>query len=366
MTFSVLGMIGVAPPPAESQGAAVHVIGGGVDPDYIVRFTEAHEQAGFDAVLVGYSSASADGFTVASFAAAHTDRISFLVAHRPGFIAPTLAARKAATLDNLTRGRLQLHIITGGVDYDQRRDGDFLGHDERYARTDEYISVLKQTWTSAKPFDFEGRYYRFEQAVSEVRCHQQPHIPVYFGGVSPAAIGVGARHADVYALFGESRANVTEMMQTITRAAALHERQPAFQLSFRPIIAETEGKAWDKAASLLAQIKGAATRKPEAETAKRLLRLAAAGEVHDERLWTPLAAAAGGSGNTTALVGTPAQVADAILAYYDLGVRGVLIRGFDPLSDAREYGVELIPRIRAGVATRESALVRSSEANKQP
>jgi alkanesulfonate monooxygenase len=85
---------------------------------------------------------------------------------------------------------------------------------------------------------------------------------------------------------------------------------------------------------------------PEAETAKRLLRLAEEGEIHDERLWTPLATAAGGSGNTTALVGTPSQVADAIVAYHALGVDGFLIRGFDPLNDAIEYGRELIPMIR--------------------
>ena len=87
---------------------------------------------------------------------------------------------------------------------------------------------------------------------------------------------------------------------------------------------------------------------PEAETAKRLLRLASEGEIHDERLWTPLAAAAGGSGNTTALVGTPRQVADAILAYHQLGVDGFLIRGFDPLNDAIDYGRELIPMIKEG------------------
>ena len=345
MTFNVLGMIGVA----AQEGAAVHVIGGGIDPDYLVRFTAAHEQAGFDAVLVGYTSASAEGFQVAQFAAAHTDRIKFLVAHRPGFVAPTLAARKAATFDNLARGRLMLHIITGGADFEQRRDGDFVGHDERYARTDEYITVLKQAWTSETPCDLEGKYYRFERAFSETRCHQTPHVPVFFGGISSAALGVGAKHADWYALFGESRANVSEMMATINQRAAEYDRQPRYQLSFRPIIADTESAAWDKAESLLTEVKKYTGRVPEAETAKRLLRLAEAGEIHNERLWTPLAAAAGGSGNTTALVGTPAQVADAILAYRQLGVEGVLIRGFDPLNDAVDYGRELIPRIREAV-----------------
>ena len=346
MSIRILGMIGVAP----TEGATVHVIGGGIDPDYLVRFARAHEDAGFDAVLVGYTSASAEGFQVASFIAANTDKINFLVAHRPGFVAPTLAARKIATFDNLTRGRLLIHIITGGSDFDQRRDGDYLGHDERYARTDEYLDVMLKTWTSESPFDYNGKYYQVERAISEVQSFQRPHVPIFFGGVSPPALKVGAKHADVYALFGESRKNVGQVMSDINQLASAYDRAPQYQLSFRPIIADSESAAWQKAESILSSVAPANVRKaaPEAETARRLLRLAEEGEIHDERLWTPLAAAAGGSGNTTALVGTPRQVADAILAYHELGVDGFLIRGFDPLNDATDYGRELIPMIREG------------------
>ncbi len=344
--MKVLGMIGVAP----TEGSTFHIVGGGIDADYLVEFAQAHEQSGFDAALVGYSSASADGFMVASHAAANTDRIKFLLAHRPGFVAPTLAARKLATLDNLTKGRLMVHIITGGSDYDQRRDGDFVGHDERYERTDEYIEVMKKVWLSEKPFDHKGKFYEVEKATSEVFSHQKPHIPVYFGGVSEAALGVGAKHADVYALFGESRANVSQMMSNINQRAAEFDRQPEYQLSFRPIIADTESDAWEKAEQILKNVKPMPARKAEAETARRLMKLAEEGELHDERLWTPLAAAAQGTGNTTALVGTPRQVADAIIRYHEMGVEGVLIRGFDPRNDAVEYGRELIPMIKEGTA----------------
>ena len=102
MPMNILGMIGVAPP---GGGATVHVIGGGIDREYLCRFAQAHEQAGFDSVLVGYTSSSAEGFQVAQYAAAHTERLNFLVAHRPGFVMPTLAARMAATCDTLIGGR---------------------------------------------------------------------------------------------------------------------------------------------------------------------------------------------------------------------------------------------------------------------
>jgi len=358
MPINIIGMIGVAPP----AQATVHVIGGGIDPEFLASFARAHEASGFDAVLVGYSSSSAEGFQVAQYCAHRTENLKFLVAHRPGFVAPTLTARTAATFDNLTEGRLWLHIITGGVDADQRRDGDWLGHDERYARTDEYLEVLRRVWTSNKPFDHEGPYYRFERAFSEVRCTQQPHVPLWFGGVSDAAIMVGARHCDVYALFGEPRAAIAESIARIRAVAAEHGRSPRFNVSFRPIIAATESAAWSKAESILAGVTQGAPKRsfePEAETARRLVRLAASGDLHDERLWTPIAGASAGSGNTTALVGTSDQVAEAVVRYYQLGVGGVLLRGFEPYADTEDYGRELIPLIREKVAAVDAA-ARSS------
>lgn len=356
MPLNILGMIGVAP---TATASTVHIVGGGVDAGYIADFTRAHEESGFDAVLIGHSSSSADGFLIAQHAASHTEHIKMLLAHRPGFSAPTQAARRVATLDNLIGGRLWLHIITGGVDADQRRDGDFLDHDDRYRRTDEYLTVMRKVWTSAEPFDFEGEFYRVQRASSEVSSVSKPHVPLWFGGISDAAIPVGAKHCDTYALFGEPRAQVQALMAQLDGAAAQFDRSLHYNLSFRPVIADTEDKAWRKAKNILAGVEQASSgkrnsRQPEAETARRLSRLIEDGEVQDERLWVPLAAAAKGSGNTTALVGTPDQVAEAIARYYDLGISGVLIRGFDPLNDTVEYGRELIPLIRDKVAVRDA------------
>ena len=151
MPIEFIGMIGVRPEGAD--GAAVHVIGGEIDRGWVRDFSRVHEEAGFDKVLVGYTSTAAEGFVVSSYAAAHTERLAFLIAHRPGFVAPTLAARKAATLDQFTGGRVALHIITGGSDADQAKDGDWLDHDTRYRRTDEYLAVMRRTWTEDRPFD---------------------------------------------------------------------------------------------------------------------------------------------------------------------------------------------------------------------
>ena len=103
MPVRIIGMIGVAPPSGE---ATVHIIKGGISAPYLKSYAQAHDKAGFDLALVGYTASSAEGFLVAQYAAHHTERLGFLIAHRPGFVAPTLAARKIATFDHLTEGRI--------------------------------------------------------------------------------------------------------------------------------------------------------------------------------------------------------------------------------------------------------------------
>ncbi|MBM3139492.1 MAG: LLM class flavin-dependent oxidoreductase [Chloroflexi bacterium] len=362
MPVEIVGMVGADPP---RSGSSLHVIGGGIDPDYLATFARAHEESGFDRVLTGYSSSSADGFLIGAHAAAATSTLKLLIAHRPGFVAPTLAARKAATLDQFTRGRVALHIISGGSDAEQRRDGDDLDHDERYARTAEYMQILRRVWTSSDPFDHDGRHYRFAGAYSDVRPYAGT-IPLYYGGQSRAALGAVA-YCDVFAMWGEPLAAVREKIDEVRAAAAPAGVKPRFSVSFRPIIAVTEDEAWEKARRVLAGVResarsgagrvplGSSAPRPEAEGSRRLLALAAEKEIHDERLWLPIAGATGAPGNTSALVGTPRQVADALMKYYELGVSTILIRGFDPLEDARAYGRELIPLLRAAVAERDAA-----------
>ncbi|MBV8718506.1 MAG: LLM class flavin-dependent oxidoreductase [Chloroflexi bacterium] len=344
-----------------------------VDRAFVRAFSRAHEDAGFDKVLIGYSAARPDGLQVAAYAAAHTERIHYLVAHRPGFVFPTVAARSFATLDQFTEGRVALHTITGGNDAEQRRDGDFLSKDERYARTDEYLTILNQAWTSTQPFSFEGAHYRFENFLTEVFPYQKPRIPIYFGGSSEAAYRVGGKHADVYALWGEPLAETAQQIAAVRAEAAKHGRWPRFSVSFRPILGSTDALAWERAERILTQVQGnvqarngqfaptnlrySPDRRPENAGSQRLLAAAAASERHDRALWTPLAAATGAAGNSTALVGSPETVAQAILDYIDIGVSTILIRGYDPYDDAIDYGRQLLPLVRTEVARRERQAV---------
>ena len=347
MPVRVIGMIGVDPP----KGNTLHVIAGGISPGFLAQFAQAHEAAGFDLVLVGYYSSSADGFGVAAYAAAHTQRLGYLIAHRPGVVVPTLAARTVATFDALWGGRLALHIIAGVSDEDMQRDGDFTPKEERYQRAAEYLEVMRKVWAATESFDHAGRFYRFKDVRTDARPVQQPYPPLFFGGSSPGALAMGAQHCDVFAMYGEPLAETSvRMAEFRAMAAAAGRPSPGFNMSFRPIIGRTEGEAWDKAAKVLQDLKagGALPTRALDASAERLVDIASRGDVHDERLWMPVAALAGGRGNSTCLVGTPEQVAQAMLKYYRLGITSFLIRGFDPVADVSEFGRELIPRLKSG------------------
>jgi alkanesulfonate monooxygenase len=345
-------MIGVAPPTSD---ATLHVLEGGLSPDYVTQSARAHEAAGFDLALVGYTASSAEGFLVAQHAAARTERLGYLIAHRPGFVAPTLMARKIATFDHLTGGRLAVHIITGKTDEEQHGDGDFSPKAERYRRAAEYLELMKRAWSSRAPFDFAGEFYRVTGAASDVHPLQQPHPLLFFGGASPGALDMGARHCNVYAIYAEPLASTRERIAAFRAQAAAFGRTVGFNVSVRPIIAARETEAWDKANRILAAMTGKkgwsrqeGAAGPVDNAGKRLMGFALERDIHDERLWMPIARATGALGNTSCLVGTPEQVADAMLAYYGLGVDSFLVRGFDPFNDTVEFGRELIPRLKAG------------------
>src|SRR6202789_3257587 len=292
MAVEFIGMIGT-----KNESEIRLTAGPVIDPDYVKRFARAHEDAGFDRVLIGYSSSRPDGTQVAAYAAAHTERLSFLVAHRPGFVAPTLAARTFATLDQFTGGRIAVHIITGGSDAEQRRDGDPPSKDERDARPDEYLDIVKQAWTSDKPFSYTGDHYQIEDFYSEVRSPQQPRIRVYFGGSLAAAYRVGGKHADTYALWGEPLAETKEQIDSVNAAARNAGRTdvPGISVSFRPILGPTEELAWERAHRILEATKeniaafraqwgaksfGLGGDNPENVGSQRLLAAAAKGELH--------------------------------------------------------------------------------------
>jgi alkanesulfonate monooxygenase len=327
------------------------------------------ESAGFDYTLNGYSAASADSFIVAAATGQLTERLKPIVALRPNTVFPLVAAQSLSTLDQLTEGRAVVHLISGGADAEQARQGDFLAKDDRYARTSEYIDLLRRAWTEKAPFSYEGQFYRFEEFGPGFATFSGEPIPISIGGSSDAAFQVGGAKADWFTFWGEPLAEVRKEIDRVhaiaDQAGRAHQK---IWVTFRPIIAETDAQAWEKAYDVLGALthrfregttapqrfaRGLADAKPQNKGAQRALGFADASEGYDRALWTPTASATNGAGASTALVGSYETVAAAILDYIDAGAGIVSIRGSEGLVDIEKYGEFVLPLVRQELAHRE-------------
>ncbi|SMR63211.1 unnamed protein product [Zymoseptoria tritici ST99CH_3D1] len=335
-----------------------------IDPTYLARYAKSLDDYAFNYTLVPYDSSSYDPFTIGATIAAHTKNLKIIIALRPNTLYPTVAAKALATLDQLSNGRAVVHFIAGGSDAEQAKEGDFLDKNERYARLEEYIQILKRAWSSSDAFDWSGKYYQFKGFTNRVRPVNGTSIPVSVGGSSDKAYRVGGSLADIFGLWGEP---LKETKDQITRIYAEAEKagrtdRPRIWVTFRPITAETDDLAWDKAhktLDLLTANIAAGQGKvqpnappPQNEGSKRLLDIAKRGEVQDRALWYPTVTATNARGASTALVGSWETIAESILDYVDLGCELISIRGYDNLNDAIDYGRYVLPKVRAGIEQR--------------
>ncbi|GAA0409635.1 alkanesulfonate monooxygenase [Acrocarpospora corrugata] len=322
--------------------------------EYLGQIARSAEQLGFEAVLTPTGTYCEDAWLVTAALTQVTTRLKFLVAFRPGLLSPTLAAQMAATYQRISGGRLLLNIVTGGEETEQRRFGDHLGKDERYARTDEFLSIVRGAWNGR--FDFSGDYYDVEDArVAEA---PDPLPELYFGGSSAAAGPVAAKHVDVYLTWGEPPAAVAEKLNWIRKLAAEQGRTLRFGIRLHVITRDTSAEAWAEAERLLDRIPAediAKARKLLGQSAsvgqQRMLALHAGfqgGKVRDLEvhpgLWAGVGLVRGGAG--TALVGNHAEVADLIEEYTALGIDEFVLSGHPHLEEAYWFGEGVLPELR--------------------
>lgn len=343
------------------------------DKEHFLKLARVHEDGGFDRVLFAYGAGGRDPVASAAWFAAKFDRLGILLAHRPNVSAPTYAAQQFATLDQVSDGRLCIHFITGGNDQDQIREGDRFSKADRYARTQEYIQILKRVWTATEPVSHRGEHYQFDDFLAKVRSARRPRPLISFGGSSPEAYRVGGAEADIYALWAEPLAGTQEQIETVFAAARQAGRGgadlPRIQAFFRFVIAETDDLAWARAEELIARADAlrnaepsdprARPSAPENEGSRRLQRIGERGTRHDRAGLVHNTTEASGGGNAIAIVGSPETITAALLDYYDIGVRIFHVRGFDTLNDSVAFGQQVVPRLRAEVAKRETLATAS-------
>lgn len=322
------------------------------DVDFLRRAAQAFDAHGYDRVLIGQHARSPDPLTIAAFVTTCTKTLKFMIAHRPGFIAPTMAARMFATLDRLSRGRCAAHIITAGSDAETRSDGDFLTKAQRYARSREYVGILKSIWQSASPVDHDGDFYSFREGFSDVRPSADYPIPIFWGGASELGVAIGAECADVYAMGGSTLEKAEQLVAAVRAAAIPFGRQPRFCMSMRIIMAATEADAWTRAHDLRDRITafraggGIVGRDKGLDEQPQPRSVESA----DRYLWDGLNAAVQGRTHITALVGTPDQLTDALMGYHGIGIDHFILTGFEPIVDSIDIGHRLIPRLKCAAA----------------
>ena len=345
--------------------------------EYLGQIARSAEQLGFEAVLTPTGTWCEDAWLVTAALISQTQRLKFLVAFRPGLVSPTLAAQMSATYQRISGGRLLLNVVTGGQPEEQARFGDYLSHDERYARTAEFLAIVRGAW-SGRPFDLSGEHYQVRGAT--VMRPPDPLPGIYFGGSSPAAGPVAARHADVYLTWGEPPDQVAEKIAWIRGLADAQERgrdghlgPVRFGIRLHVITRDTEDEAWAEAGRLISYLEPAEIEnaqkilaRSESVGQERMLALHSAyrngaanhggdgpGPVRDlevyPHLWAGVGLVRGGAG--TALVGSHEQVAGLIEEYASLGIEEFILSGYPHLEEAYWFGEGVLPLLRRrGVA----------------
>jgi alkanesulfonate monooxygenase len=319
--------------------------------EYLAQVAHAAEDLGFEAVLTPTGTWCEDAWLVTAALARETKRLKFLVAFRPNSISPTLAAQKAATFQRITGGRLLLNIVSGGDDTEQRRFGDWLDHDERYDRTDEFLSVLKGA-LSGRPYDFEGRYFKVEGATVNQVPVPQPEL--FFGGASSAAEEVAAKHVDVHLTWGETPEMVKPRLARLRELAAEHGRTLRFGIRLHTITRDRAADAWAETDRFLEALDPKAVKAAQAALAKsssvgqqRMQALHGGSKddlVVSPNLWAGIGLVRGGAG--TALVGSHREVADRIEEYHELGFDEFILSGHPHVEEAYWFGEGVMPELR--------------------
>jgi alkanesulfonate monooxygenase len=341
-------------------------IGGrSVDLSYLRQVAEASDRLGYLGVLLPTGRSCEDSWVIASALLPQTKDLRFIVAVRPGLLSPAVAARMTATLDRISDGRLIINVVTGGDPVENKGDGIFLAHDERYAVTKEFLDVYKRLLAGGR-VDYEGRHIKIEDGRLLFPPLQKPHPPLYFGGSSDAGIAVAAEAVDTYLTWGEPPAEVAKKLEAVQKAADAAGRKLSYGIRLHVIVRETNDAAWRAANDLLKHLDDetlASAQKTfermDSVGQKRMLALHGGSRDKLEvspNLWAGVGLVRGGAG--TALVGDAETVAERIKEYMRIGIDTFIFSGYPHLEEAYRFAELVFPLLPVAHASPLSRLNR--------
>jgi alkanesulfonate monooxygenase len=312
----------------------------------IVHKADAH---GFQNILLPSGwIAGQDALTFAAAMATQTTQINQLVALRMGEVWPPMLARAIATVDHIAKGRLCINIISSDL------PGQRESNEIRYARASEIIQILQALWRTDGPFEWKGTFYQISLPTTEpAKPYQQNGGPLmYFGGISPAAQDLCAKHCDVFLMWPETEAQIAETMRGMAEKAAAYGRQIDFGFRSHVIVRETEAEARAAADRLISKLdaqKGAEikARSQDSQSAgvqrQDALRAQSADLYIEDHLWSGIGLAR--SGCASAIVGDPDQVLAKLNRYMDLGIRAFILSGYPHLEECDLFAQHVLPHL---------------------
>jgi alkanesulfonate monooxygenase len=340
------------PTHGDSHYLGTAIGGRSVDLPYLKQVAQATDTLGYYGVLLPTGRSCEDSWVVASALAPLTERLRFLVAVRPGLQSPTLAARMTATLDRISGGRLLINVVTGGDPVENKGDGIFASHAERYEITEEFLAVYTAV-LRGETVAHEGKHFRIEDGRLLFPPAQAPHPPLYFGGSSDAANRVAARTVDKYLTWGEPPADVAAKLATVRALAAAEGRELSFGIRLHVIVRRTNAEAWAAAEDLIRYLDDDTIAAAQAVFSRMdSVGQSRMAELHGGRrdqleispnLWAGVGLVRGGAG--TALVGDPETVAARIDEYRRLGIDTFILSGYPHLEEAYRFGELVLPNL---------------------
>ncbi len=317
------------------------------DLDAQLDFCRHAERAGIDSLLTDFGFSKPDSIVLTTALGLATEKIKFIVAYRSGLLGPTIFVQQLNTLSALINGRFSLNIVAGHSPEEQRYYGDFLSHDERYERTEEFLSICHALWKRNGDVNFNGKYYQVENARLNIPfiSGDRAFPEIFIGGSSPPAESLAINHGTCWMRIAEAPARVRDQIQPALTAGV--EVGMRMAIIARPSREEAVRAAY----SLLKSLNIEATetqseyefvKKSDSASIKTTFGLET--EWLTPYLWTGAVRHIGAP--SIALVGSPDDIASAIMEYREIGITQFIFSGWPKLDEMIYFGQEVIPLVR--------------------
>lgn len=327
-----------------------------------IYFARRAEEAGIESVLIAFSRYEPDPLLISCALGQAAKKLKFISAYRSGLLQPASFVQQINSLSALIEGRVALNIVAGSSTEEQHGYGDFLAHDERYARAEEFLAVCNAFWRKEGDVNFDGKHYRVEQGrihtpfLAADRTAPEIYISGHSEGAERLARGQGSCLLRV--------ADAPDKLRTWV--ARIREQGVEVCLRMCVLCRPTRDEAASVAESLLPERNNRASKrsipiKDDSQMYREASALAERGDNWLTRsLWAGLAPHYGPV--WTVLLGTPREIADALLEYKDIGVTQFIMSGWPEADEVAAFGREVLPLVReAEHRQRKNSLERSSK-----